>query len=108
MILSSINKHKNYIKSDRIICFYEQQYESEAKERYEKFLRKEEKILKERNSLKEPVPEEKILSQYKAENEMLIAQAKALNYQVGQKSTSICYDLIQTLDNTLFFISNKR
>jgi hypothetical protein len=51
MILSSINKHKNYIESDRIIFFYEQQYESEAKERYEKFLHKEEKILKERNSL---------------------------------------------------------
>jgi hypothetical protein len=65
-----------------------QQFESEARDRYETFLQKEEEIKEDRNSIKVQDNKEKILPQLKAENATL--QQQSLE---SQKGISICHDI---------------
>jgi hypothetical protein len=89
-------------KNNQIMFFYLKQFESEAKNRYETFLRKEAEIKEKRNSLK--VPAKKTLPQVKAENAILQQQAvesKQLKSLENQRGKLVCNDLIHTFYNAL-------
>jgi hypothetical protein len=91
-------------KNDQIMLLYFKQFESQARDRYETFLQKEEEIKEKRNSVKVKDNKEKNLPQLKAENAILQQQAlksKELKSLESQKGKSICNGLIHTFYNAL-------